>query len=62
MNSRQVNQAFRKVWHARCTQVPAYANDPPAKRQAFQVFIEGLWSEGRISDRVLNNVTLEGDK
>lgn len=60
LNSRQVRAAFRSAWAARCRQVPAYATDKPARRQAFSVFVDDLQRDGRISDAVANNVTLEG--
>jgi hypothetical protein len=59
MNSRQVRSAFRQWWAERCRQVPAYKTDKPAKRQAFSVFVDDLHRDGRVSDRVADNVTID---
>lgn len=57
--SRQVRSLFKTWWAERCAYVPAYKNDLPAKRQAFSVFVDDLHRDGKISDRVANNVTME---
>lgn len=62
MNSRDVRRAFKKHWEVvRCLH-PNYEDDRPAKRMAFSCFIERLFAECKISERVLNDVTMEEEK
>lgn len=56
-----VREAFTSFWNERCSEVPAYREDKPAKRQAFTVFVDDLQRDGRISDDLANNVTLGDD-
>jgi hypothetical protein len=59
LTSREVRREFKRAWEQRCREVPAYRTDKPAMRQAFSVFVYDLHRDGRISDRVAANVTLE---
>jgi len=60
MNQRQVRAAFRRAWIRRCCEVPAYRTDEPARRQFFSIFIDELWMDDRITENMLNNVTING--
>ena len=57
----QVRARFNKAWSKRIKQVPAYANDLPAKRQFFQVFLDELWADNLITQNMLDNITMEDD-
>lgn len=55
----EVREAFAQWWRERLREVPAYADDKPAKRQAFTCFVDDLQREGRISDELADSVTME---
>ena len=59
MTSREVRASFKRWWRERCAYVPAYRNDKPAMRQAFCNHVDDLARDGRISERVAFNVTLD---
>lgn len=59
LTSHEVRRQFRLFWRDRCLLVPAYRNDLPAQRQAFSYFVDELARDGRISERVASNVTME---
>ena len=58
MTSRDVRRAFVRYWTDRCKFVPAYRDDLPAKRMAFSCFIDDLERDGRITEKVAQNVTM----
>ena len=60
MNSRQVRRLFKSMWREWCAQRPQLATDKPAMRESFANFVDTLARDGRISERVAQQVTLEG--
>ena len=62
LTSRRVRAEFKKRWAERCQDVPAYKTDLPAKRMAFTCFVDDLERDGKITDRVAQNATLEEDE
>lgn len=58
----EVREAFANHWAERLQQVPAYADDKPAKRMAFSCFVDDLQRDGRISDELADEVTLGDDE
>lgn len=60
MTQREVRREFKAWWRDACKWQPTLETDKPAKRECFSNFIDSLAREGRISDRVAQNVTLEG--
>lgn len=58
LNASQVRAEFNRWWRDRVRNVPAYANDVPAKRQAFSVFVDELAMDDRITDHVARTVTM----
>lgn len=57
----EVRELFAAFWAERLREVPAYANDKPAKRQAFSCFVDDLQRDGKISEDLASEVTLEED-
>ncbi len=60
MTSRDVRRAFKTMWREWCEDHPEHASDKPMMRMEFAMFIDELHREGRISDKVVQRVTLEG--
>jgi hypothetical protein len=57
----EVREAFAEFWAERCREVPAWATDKPAKRQAFSYFVDDLQRVDDISEELADSVTLADD-
>jgi hypothetical protein len=60
LTSREVRREFNRLWRDICRQEPRWTKDKPAKRFEFSTFIDDLHREGRISDAVVQRVTMDG--
>lgn len=59
MTSKQVRAAFNREWREMVMLNPRLRTDKPAKHEQFSYFIDELHRAGKITDHVVNKVTLD---